>query len=207
MLTKTQTVARLPLALGGNVRLNAQMRACAAWATLEEHDKILSYILNNYEINLVIDADALNNLSAMDLSILKTTKCNVCLTPHVKEFSRLAGCDMNEADFQRAITFALEYGVIVLLKGTATSVTDGKSVYFINRGAPGMATAGSGDVLSGILCGIGGYLPLDIKAVSMGAYIGAVAGEMAQKETNAVSMTASDTVRNIGKVIGEIYDY
>ena len=41
MLTKTQTVARLPLALGGNVRLNAQMRACAAWATLEEHDKIL----------------------------------------------------------------------------------------------------------------------------------------------------------------------
>ncbi|MBQ3110795.1 MAG: NAD(P)H-hydrate dehydratase [Clostridia bacterium] len=177
------------------------------WGKGEEHDKILSYILNNYEINLVIDADALNNLSAMDLSILKTTKCNVCLTPHVKEFSRLAGCDMNEADFQRARTFALEYGVIVLLKGTATSVTDGKSVYFINRGAPGMATAGSGDVLSGILCGIGGYLPLDIKAVSMGAYIGAVAGEMAQKETNAVSMTASDTVRNIGKVIGEIYDY
>ncbi|MBQ8540026.1 MAG: NAD(P)H-hydrate dehydratase [Clostridia bacterium] len=177
------------------------------WGKSEDYEHILSYILENYSINLIIDADGLNSLSRMDMSILKRTKCTVCLTPHVKEFSRLAKCDMSEATFEKAKEFAKEYGVIVLLKGTATAVTDGENVYFITNGAPGMATAGSGDVLSGVLCGLGGYLPLDIKTVSLGAFIAARAGELAQSETNAVSMTSSDTVRNIGKAIGEIYGY
>ena len=70
-----------------------------------------------------------------------------------------------------------------------------------------MATAGSGDVLSGILCGLGGFLPMNIKTVSLGAFIAGRAGELAQSDTNAVSMTASDTVKCIGKAIGEIYGY
>lgn len=177
------------------------------WGKGEEYEEILKYILESYAINVVIDADGLNTLSNMDLNILKRTKCNVCLTPHVKEFSRLAKIDMKEADFIKAKEFAKEYGAVVLLKGTATAVTDGDEVYFINRGCPGMATAGSGDVLSGILCGIGGYMEFDIKSVSMGAYIAGRAGEEAEKEVNAMSMTASDTVRNIGKVTGEIYGY
>ena len=177
------------------------------WGKGEEYEEILKYIIESYAINVVIDADGLNTLSNMDLDILKRTKCNVCLTPHVKEFSRLAKIDMKEVDFIKAKEFAKEYGVVVLLKGTATAVTDGDEVYFINRGCPGMATAGSGDVLSGILCGIGGYMEFDIKSISMGAYIAARAGEEAQREINALSMTASDTVRNIGKVTGEIYGY
>ncbi len=177
------------------------------WGKGEEYADILCYILENYGINVIIDADGLNALSKMDLDILKRTKCNVCLTPHVKEFSRLAEIDMSEVDFYKARDFAKEYGVMVLLKGTATTVTDGEDIYFVNVGCPGMATAGSGDVLSGILCGLGGYMGLDIKSVSLGAYISGRAGEEAQKEENAVSMTASDTVRNIGKVTGEIYGY
>lgn len=175
------------------------------WGIGERHEEVLSYILQNYSINVIIDADGLNTLAKMDLDILKRTKCNVCLTPHLKEFSRLSGLDMKEVDFISARRFAKEYGVIVLLKGTSTAVTDGEDVYFVNSGCAGMATAGSGDVLSGILCGLAGFLPLDIKMVSMGAYIAGRAGEEAQKEINAVSMTASDTVNNIGKVIGEIY--
>lgn len=175
------------------------------WGIDERHKKILSYILENYAINVIIDADGLNTLAKMDLDILKRTKCTVCLTPHLKEFSRLSGLDVNDVDFAATRSFAKKYGVIVLLKGTATAVTDGEYVYFVNRGCAGMATAGSGDVLSGILCGLAGFLPLDVKTVSMGAYIAGRAGEEAQRETNAVSMTASDTVNNISRVIGEIY--
>ncbi|MBQ8002882.1 MAG: NAD(P)H-hydrate dehydratase [Clostridia bacterium] len=177
------------------------------WGKGEEHEKILSYILENYAINLVIDADALNTLSAMDLDILKRTKCSVCLTPHVKEFSRLAKIGTDAVSFKKASSFAEEYGVIVLLKGTATSVCNGSDIFFVQKGSQGMATAGSGDVLSGILCGLLGYMPMSIKTVALGAYIAGRAGEIAQSETNAVSMTSSDTVKNIGKAIGEIYGY
>lgn len=177
------------------------------WGKDEKYAHILSYILEHYSINVIIDADGLNTLAQMDMDILKKTQCKVCLTPHVKEFSRLAKCEMGEVSFIKAREFAKEYGVIVLLKGTATAVTDGENVYFVAQGVPGMATAGSGDVLSGILCGLGGFLPLNVKTVSLGAYINGKAGEEAQKNTNAVSMTASDTVKSIGKVIGDIYGY
>ncbi len=175
------------------------------WGKGKAYEDILSYILDNYSINVIIDADGLNTLCNMDLDILKRTKCTVCLTPHVKEFSRLAKCDMSEVDFLKAREVAKKYDVIVLLKGTATAVTDGEDVYFVTSGAPGMATAGSGDVLSGILCGIGGYMALDIMSVSLGAFVAGRAGELAQEDTNAVSMTSGDTVKNIGKAISEIY--
>ena len=177
------------------------------WGKGEGYEDILCYILDNYAINVIIDADGLNILSNIEPDILKRTRCRVCLTPHVKEFSRIAKIDMSEVNFNSARTFAKEHGVIVLLKGTATAITDGDEVFFVNAGCPGMATAGSGDVLSGILCGLGGYMELDAKAVSLGAYIAGRAGEEAQMEVNAISMTASDTVRNIGKATGEIYGY
>ncbi|MBR5535948.1 MAG: NAD(P)H-hydrate dehydratase [Clostridia bacterium] len=177
------------------------------WGKGDEYAKILYYVLDNYNINVIIDADGLNTLANMDLDILKRTRCTLCLTPHIKEFSRLAKCDMSEVNHLKAKCFAKEYGVTVLLKGTATAITDGDDVYFITSGSAGMATAGSGDVLSGILCGLGGYVEMDIKTVSLGAYIAGRSGELAQEEVNAVSMTASDTVRNIGKATGEIYGY
>ncbi len=175
------------------------------WGKTKDKDKILEYILKNYNINLIIDADGLNTLAKMDLDILKKTECKVCLTPHLKEFSRLSGVDMAEVGFMKAKEFAKEYHVVVLLKGTTTTVTDGENVYFVANGCPGMATAGSGDVLSGILCGLTGYMECDINTVALASYIAGRAGELAQEETNAVSMTASDTVKCIGKAIGEIY--
>lgn len=177
------------------------------WGQDEAYEDILYYVFDNYNMNVIIDADGLNALSNMDLDILKRTKCNVCLTPHVKEFSRLAKIDMSEVNCNKARDFAKEYGVVVLLKGATSTITDGEKICFVNRGCAGMATAGSGDVLSGILCGLGGYMTLDIKTVSLGAFIAGRAGEEAQKEVGVVSMTASDTVKNIGKIIGEIYGY
>ena len=93
----------------------------------------------------------------------------------------------------------------MLLKGRITTVTDGERVLFIDRGCPGMATAGSGDVLSGVITGINAQNGSDLCLnAACGAYICGVAGELAQAEKNAVSMTASDTVSKIHEAVGLI---
>ena len=93
----------------------------------------------------------------------------------------------------------------VLLKGATTVITDGERVFIVDRGTPGMATAGSGDVLSGIITGINSVDPSDICLnAACGAFIAGYAGELAEKEKNAVSMTASDTVANIHKAVSYI---
>lgn len=168
------------------------------WGISEENEKVLSYILAEKELPLVIDADGLNTLAKMDKNILKTTKCRVVLTPHLKEFERLSGYTREETEHDpitRAKDFAREYGVILLLKGPATIITDGSLVYVTDRGCAGMATAGSGDVLSGILAGLLGYMAYEPTTVALGAYVAGVAGELAAEENTDIAMTAGDTVK------------
>lgn len=169
----------------------------------EETSKILMYLLKNYKGRLIIDADGLTLLSRMDRSVLKSTVGQVVLTPHLKEFERLTGKPMQEilaAPVETAVKYAAETGAVVLLKGPSTIITDGRVTYITDAGCPGMATAGSGDVLSGILSAVcaNGELVL---AVAAGAYINGKAGELAQKKYGAVSMVASDTVGCIPEVI------
>ena len=105
--------------------------------------------------------------------------------------------------------FAKEYGVILLLKGASTIVTDGREVYIINRGCAGMATAGSGDVLSGVLLGIcsqNNEPSEQLLNTCAGAFVNGVAGEMAQSELCSVSMTASDTVAKLPMTIKSILE-
>ncbi|MBQ9806547.1 MAG: NAD(P)H-hydrate dehydratase [Clostridia bacterium] len=174
------------------------------WGRSPEYAKILQHILQNYTIPMVIDADGLNTLSEKALSLLKNTNCKVVLTPHPKEMERLSGVPVAEIaqdPIGVAENFAKKYGVIVLLKGTCTVVTDGETTYLVNRGCAGMATAGSGDVLSGILAGLLGYAPCDALTVACGAYIAGLAGELAERDINSISMLASDTVAHIGQAI------
>lgn len=172
-------------------------------------EALIKYILENYEGNIVIDADGLNILSKMDLSILKKAKGAVVLTPHLKELERLSGVELKEIEnnpVYYAKAFAKENGIILLLKGPTTIVTDGEKVYLVNRGTAGMATAGSGDVLSGILAGLLATTEkrTPIESVYLGAYINGLAGEIASKEIGEISMLASDTVSKIAEAIKEI---
>ena len=174
------------------------------WGSSAEYKDILSHLLQNAHQPLIIDADGLNTLSKMDLALLKNTKAPVILTPHLMEFSRLSGKAIAEIEsdpIEHTKAFAKQYGVILLLKGCCTVITDGTAVYLSNRGSAGMATAGSGDVLSGILAGLCGYLPPDAFTVAAGAYLAGVAGELAEEKTNAVSMIASDTARELANAI------
>ena len=95
----------------------------------------------------------------------------------------------------------------MLLKGTATVITDGQTVNISDTGCPGMATAGSGDVLSGITAALCAYNTDILTAVSAAAYINGAAGELAEKKTNSISMIASDTVKCIPAVITELLKY
>ena len=177
------------------------------WGRSPHNREILRYILQKHALSLVIDADGLNTLSEMELSLLRETSCRVILTPHPKEMERLCGLPVEQIlsdPIRCAEEFARAHGVILLLKGPCTVVTDGEKTYLVNRGCAGMATAGSGDVLSGVLAGLLGYAAATPLTVAAGAYLAGRAGELAEQEGNAISMTASDTVAHIGKAVSEI---
>jgi len=196
-----------PDALDAALKGQRALAVGMGWGRSAQNAAILGHLLTNHSIPLVIDADGLNTLAEMDKKLLKETKCKIILTPHLKEMERLSGCPI--AEIRRdpvgiAQAFAKEYGVCLLLKGSCTVVTDGEETYLVNRGCAGMATAGSGDVLSGILAGLLGYADPTPLTVACGAYIAGRAGELAQERLNPVSMIASDTVAQIGAAISEL---
>lgn len=174
------------------------------WGKGKDNITILKYILENKAIPCIIDADGLNTLSEMNLDILNRTKCKVILTPHLKEFERLSKIKIDkikENPRQIAEEFAKKYNIILLLKGSTTIVTNGAETYLVDRGCPGMATAGSGDVLSGILVGLLGYNEANVKTIASGSYLAGVAGELAQEKYTDIGMKASDTIEMIPEAI------
>ena len=176
----------------------------------DEHlGDVLEFLIKNYSGNLIIDADGLNTLSRMDLNILKMRKGNILLTPHLKEFSRLINKSLEEIkkdSLKLVKEFASTYNVTVLLKGHTTIISDGNDVYLVKSGCPGMANAGSGDVLSGILVGLLAYLDFNLLTISTGVLINGIAGCLAEDDNTDISMIASDTISNIGNAIKVIRD-
>ena len=158
--------------------------------------KIIKFLFEN-EIPTVIDADGINALSA-NINILSEKKGEVILTPHMGEFSRLTGGSVEEILMDRlgmARKFAVEYGVTLVLKGPGTIIVrpDGKA-YINHTGNSGMATGGSGDVLSGI---IGAFLARGIPAAESAVaavYIHGLAGDIAAGKLGRESMLPTDTI-------------
>lgn len=177
------------------------------WGQGRDNAAILTHILRRFEGPLVVDADGLNTLSELDRSLLRETKARLILTPHLREFSRLSGLakEVILADpVGAAEHFARENRVILLLKGPATIVTDGGETWLTDAGCAGMATAGSGDVLTGVLAGLLGWAPPEVQTVVFGAYLAGKAGEAAQAEMGDISMTAGDTVQKIPQILTEL---
>ena len=176
------------------------------WGSNENHLPISKDILENFQGNLVIDADGLNTL-VNHVEILRTSQANIVLTPHLKEFSRLTNLSIEEIEKNKieiAKSFANENHIILLLKGSTTIITNGSDVYLTNYGTPGMATSGSGDVLSGILAGLLGYLKYNLISVSAGAIINGLAGELAEEKNTDIGMIARDTISYIPDAIKKI---
>lgn len=193
----------------GLKNVNAISIGCG-WGNGKNNFEILKGILKEYDLPVVIDADGINNLRK-DVSILKNTKCRVVLTPHLKEFARLTNGSVDEIindPIASAEKFATENNVIIVLKGPTTIITDGRKTYLCNRGCAGMATAGSGDVLSGIMVGVLGQKTNNLLlSVAYATYINGLAGEFAQKEFTDICMTSKDTVTKIPDAVIYCRDY
>lgn len=187
--------------------LMARTRAIAAgmgWGRGPDHPEILTYLLKNYCGKLVLDADALNTMAELDRSLLRETKAQVLLTPHVAEFSRLSGRTKEEIlsdPIGTARDYAADTGTVVLLKGPATVLTDGRETRLTSCGCPGMATAGSGDVLTGVLAGLLGYLPCNPETAALGSLLAGLAGTLAEEKNGDISMTAGDTVKELPEAV------
>lgn len=167
----------------------------------------IKYLVENYSGNLIIDADGLNSISEFGLEIFKNKKANVIITPHVGEFSRLTGVPKQEIllnSISLAKDFASKHGVIVVLKSSASVITDGHDVYINTTGCSGLAKAGSGDVLSGIIAGITARSEDVFQAVVASCYIFGKAGEKAERNQNAFTITASDVISALPSVINEL---
>ncbi len=169
-----------------------------------ENYKIIKYLLENYTGKLLLDADALNSLSKYGVEILKTKKCSVLLTPHIKEFSRLTNIPVSKIEengVEIINRFTKEYQVAVLLK-SATSILCGEGkTYFNTRGSACLAKGGSGDVLSGVIGGVSAQGHSLLNAAIAGAYIAGVAAELCEKELGQYSVTATDVINRIAFAI------
>jgi NAD(P)H-hydrate epimerase len=149
---------------------------------------------------IIVDADALNIL-AENKTWLNLLPQNAILTPHVGEFDRLVGKSANR--FERVLKsqdFAQKYHIIVVLKGHYTTITTpDRNLYLNTTGNQGMATAGSGDVLTGIILGLltKGYPPEH--AALLGVYLHGLAGDLALQKQSHESLMASDIIDNLGE--------
>ena len=164
------------------------------------------YLLRNYTGKLILDADGLNSLAMLDKAemerIFQNRKCDVILTPHAKEFSRLSGVSLQEIlqdSAQAAKNFAQKSGVSVLLKGARSVITDGARVAVNTAGCSGQAKGGSGDVLSGVIAGLCAMGATAFDGGCAGAFIAGKAAEIACAHTGEYSLTATDVIHSLGK--------
>lgn len=162
--------------------------------------QLLSDIFKRFRKPMVIDADALN-VMARNPRLMSHLPPLSILTPHPGEFARLFGSfESDHARIQAAMDKAKEYNVLIVLKGAHTLIaTPGGKGYFNNTGNPGMATAGAGDVLTGLIAGLlcQGY-PADHAAI-LGVYLHGFSGDLAAAANSQQSLMASDIVNFLGQ--------
>jgi NAD(P)H-hydrate epimerase len=168
--------------------------------TASETKMMLREIFDSYRSPVVLDADALNILASQK-DLLTLVPAGSILTPHPKEFERLFGETANEFDrVQLALQKANELNCIIVLKGhhTFIATTDGKG-FFNSTGNAGMAKAGSGDVLTGLLTGLLAQGYSSIETAILGVYLHGMAGDIAAKKESMEAMLAGDIIDNLGQ--------
>lgn len=166
----------------------------------QEAANLVRVILETVEIPVVLDADGINAL-ARNIEWLRKTKALVILTPHPAEMARLCGTSVdmiqaNRPEFAKRV--AVTYGKIVVLKGANTVVAspDGK-IFFNTTGNPGMATGGSGDVLSGIIAARIALGDSPIEAAKNGVFLHGLAADNALKKYSMAGLLPSDIIAEL----------
>jgi NAD(P)H-hydrate epimerase len=153
---------------------------------------------------VVLDADGINAFVG-HLDMLKETNAKLVLTPHEGEMARLLGVDVGEVSKNRkdvALKFANEYNTVLILKGRDTVVAaPGGDTYVNETGNPGMATGGSGDVLTGMIASFIGRGCEPFDAAALGVYFHGLAGDIALKEKGSLSLLATDILNKLPEAL------
>ena len=171
---------------------------------------MVKYLVENCSKTMIIDADAINNISCMDFNAdFNIDKYNnVIFTPHLKEMSRLLQCginDIRENQYNPKSLFEKIQGIdgennVLVLKDATTLIVDIDKVYVNTSGNNGLATGGSGDVLTGIIAGLVAQGLDNIKAASLGAYIHGLAAEKYVEKYSCYSLNASDIIEELKNI-------
>ncbi len=161
---------------------------------------VVETLIQQENLKLVIDADGLNNLSKIK-NWPDKLKADVILTPHPGEIARLwSGIFREKLPAKRidqATRLAKLTKTTVVLKGAGTVVSDGNKVYVNKTGNPGMATAGSGDVLTGVITALVGQHLSNFDAAVLGVYVHGLAGDIAAKKTGEISLMTTDIIESL----------
>jgi ADP-dependent NAD(P)H-hydrate dehydratase / NAD(P)H-hydrate epimerase len=172
--------------------------------TDDETANMVKNFINSFQHPSVLDADALNIISKSP-ELLSSLSCNTIITPHPKEFDRLAG---NSADdvyrFEKAKKLAIQYKIIIVLKGHFTGIfyPDG-NITFNTSGNAGMAKGGSGDVLTGIITALLAQGYPSSSAAALGVYMHGYAGDLAAGLHSEEAMLPTDLIHCLGKTFLE----
>ena len=156
--------------------------------------EVVAQVIRRVDSPCVVDADALN-LLVDQLDLLSTSPSMRVLTPHPGEFARLTGLTIAAVQANRealAIEFAKQHRVVLVLKGAGTVVTDGQRLYINQTGNPGMATGGTGDVLTGLVTSLMAQGADPFEAACLGCHLHGLAGDLAAEELSLPGMIASD---------------
>jgi ADP-dependent NAD(P)H-hydrate dehydratase len=157
------------------------------------------------ETPLVLDADGLFAVSPFAVEYRRAAP--LVLTPHPGEFARLTGEAAPKTDAERAeraVAFAQKFGCVLLLKGSGTVVTDGAHRYRNTTGNPGMATGGSGDVLSGVIAALVGQGLSALDAAVLGAWVHGRAGDHGARALGQTALTATDLIEYLAPAFREL---
>lgn len=192
-------------------RVTSAVLGCGSGRS-EALKNIISEVIKSFEIPVIIDADGLNVFEKEQkngiIKQFKNAKAKIILTPHPKEFERISGVKYKDSKpwrKQETKLFCANNGTICVLKGNNTVVSDGFAVYVNKTGNPGMATAGSGDVLAGITAAFAGYNNADLMLkVKAAVYAHGLAGDIAAAEKTQICLTAGDIISNMPKAIRRI---
>jgi len=168
--------------------------------------RLIRRIIANANLDMVIDADGLNALAGhLDILIKARNRLgSIVLTPHPGEMARLTDSDPASVQKDRkkvAKNFASRYNVVLVLKGHRTVVAGADALYINSTGNPGMAKAGSGDVLTGIIASFLGQGLNAFEAARYGAYLHGCAGDIAAKDKTQMGMRASDIITMLPEAI------
>ena len=164
-----------------------------------ETQNALHQFLKTNKTPLVIDADALNILSQNN-EWFSLVPPKTVITPHPKELERLIGKWDSEVEKRsKVISFAKQHEIVIVIKGAPTQIIDGEMVYENTTGNAALATAGTGDVLTGMITSLLAQSYEPVSAAILGVYLHGLTADIALSETGYQSFIASDVIANIGK--------